>query len=81
MKAYEPLELEVIKFEAQDVITASAEAPVVEDNAGNDYFDTLSPEVQQQMSELFANGAVTVYTDADGNITGWDDADGNFHEV
>lgn len=81
MKAYETLELEVIKFEAQDVITASAEAPVVEDNAGNDYFDTLSPEVQQQMNELFANGAVTVYTDADGNITGWDDAYGNFHEV
>jgi len=63
MKAYETLELEVIKFEAQDIITSSAvidtpvedapvvDAPVVDNQAAaiDKYLSSLPADVQEQM--------------------------------
>jgi len=82
MKAYETLELEIIKFEAQDVITSSAveDVPPVEDD--HDPWYDLTPEVQAQIQEMLADPNVKyVNTNASGEITGWEDHNGEFHPI
>lgn len=63
MKAYETLELEVVKFEAQDVITSSAvEPPVVEDADRPNLPEDMIPDgmTAEELAEAMQNGGILV---------------------
>ena len=67
------LKIEVIKFEAQDIITSSGaeKEPVLNENmTWDEFWNSLSPDVRAEAEELMNKGYVVEY-DQYGNIVNY----------